>query len=71
VAPEWDDYTVYREYIQTVLGPQPGPRYSLDRINNDGNYEPGNLRWADDFTQARNRRPGWIKRKRNSAGQFA
>ncbi len=30
--------------------------YSLDRINNNGNYEPGNLRWATQATQCRNRR---------------
>ena len=30
--------------------------YTLDRINNNGNYEPNNLRFADNKTQCRNRR---------------
>lgn len=42
------------------VGERPSPKYSLDRINNDGNYEPGNVRWADRTTQGRNTRANRI-----------
>lgn len=38
------------------VGKRPSPLHSLDRINNDGNYEPGNVRWATRSQQRANKR---------------
>ncbi len=48
------DFGAFRAYIQTL--PHYGePGYTLDRINNSGNYEPGNLKWSTPKEQANNK----------------
>jgi hypothetical protein len=65
---QWKDYggrgiTVCKEWLESFttffkyIGKCPKGK-SIDRYpNNDGNYEPGNVRWATQQEQADNRRP--------------
>lgn len=39
-----------------VMGLPPGPGYQIDRMDNNGNYEPGNLRWVTLSENLRNQR---------------
>lgn len=53
VCDEWrDDFMAFYNHI----GPKPSGRHQIDRIDNDKNYEPGNVRWATGKSNMMNRR---------------
>jgi hypothetical protein len=55
VCERWHDVRLFLADIERDLGPRPDG-CTLDRIDVNGNYEPGNVRWATWLQQAANRR---------------
>lgn len=53
ICKRWLDFNVFL----SDMGERPSKKHTLDRIDNLGNYEPQNCRWADWSTQLKNRRP--------------
>ena len=55
VCPQWHDFLNFYNDVSKL--PHFGEKgYTLDRIDNNGDYCPGNVRWADKKTQGRNKR---------------
>jgi hypothetical protein len=63
VCPAWHDPARFIADVEAEIGPRPPgrtpggrPCWTLDRVDNDGGYRPGNIRWATYAGQNRNRR---------------
>lgn len=55
---EWHDYANFRKWALSHGYKPNAPQWecTIDRINNDGNYEPSNCRWVSMAVQSRNKR---------------
>lgn len=57
VCKEWNNLeNGFSNFVSWAMSNGYSDELTLDRINNDGDYEPNNCRWADWKTQQRNRR---------------
>ncbi len=65
VCESWHELPIFISDIERLLGMRPEGT-TLDRIDNDGDYEPGNVRWATAAEQAQNRRPPRIREVTNA-----
>lgn len=63
----------YKAFL-AYMGRRPSPLHSIERIKNDGDYEPGNVRWATHVEQCNNKRSNRfleLNGKRQTVAQWA
>lgn len=60
---DWiDSYEKFLAYLLSSIGRRPSSDHSIDRIDNNGDYEPGNIKWSTREEQQNNTR--WVKKNK-------
>lgn len=67
VCQEWVDS--FDAFLAHIGYAPKGNRISIDRVDNNGNYEPGNVRWATPYQQVMNRRNNKLSRMITTTGE--
>jgi hypothetical protein len=76
VCESWHDVVLFTEDIESEIGPRPAnppgwtsrkAYWSLDRIDNDRGYEPGNVQWATQPEQVHKRRSAKMTQEKANA----
>lgn len=60
ICEQWSDFAAFLKDV----GNKPTPKHTLDRVDNNGNYEPSNVKWSTQQEQLRNQK----LRKSNKTG---
>lgn len=69
VHDEWRGRGGFEKFLSHI-GKKPSPELTIERIDNDRGYEPGNVRWATRLEQRKNRRVSNAQPIRGHGGRF-